>query len=200
MMKNKAFFTTLIIGALLCGCGRTSDVGTGNIDNDDLVREEVSIEQLATRGNGDMVDYESIYLKSDNTNIGDRNYSLLYLNDDDVPEIAVYGNGLQHNDLVEIYTIVEGDVKELGDYGMYGTIQYIKQEGIIYEEYDSAESFYTNIYKMQDGDVTTVNSLQMDYRTDGIVYTIDSHSADESDYREMLAEYDGKLVTVGAGK
>ncbi|MBR5649487.1 hypothetical protein [Pseudobutyrivibrio sp.] len=199
-MKNRTIVTTLIIGALLCGCGTTSDVDTGNIDNDDLVREEVSIEQLATRGNGDTLDYESIYLKSDNTNIGDRNYSLLYLNDDDVPEIAVYGNGLQHNDLVEIYTIVEGDVKELGDYGQYGTIQYIQQEGIIYEEYDNAGNFYTNIYKMQDGDITTVNSFQMDYGTDGIFYYIDSQSADESDYREMLAEYDGKLETVGAGK
>ena len=40
----------------------------------------------------------------------------------------------------------------------------------------------------------------MDYGTDGIFYYIDSQSADESDYREMLAEYDGKLETVGAGK
>ena len=102
--------------------------------------------------------------------------------------------------MVEIYTIVEGDVKELGDYGQYGTIQYIQQEGIIYEEYDNAGNFYTNIYKMQDGDITTVNSFQMDYGTDGIFYYIDSQSADESDYREMLAEYDGKLETVGAGK
>lgn len=197
-MKNKKIFVIIVMGALLSGCGKTGVVDTSATDNDDLVREEISIEQLEASGKYSGVNYESIYLKS--IDVGSRNYSYFNLDEDDIPELAVFGDGVAHNDLVNVYTIMEGDVKELGHYGQYGTVQYIKQEGIIYEEYDSAESFYTNIYKMQDGDVTTVNNLQMDYGEDGIAYFIDSHSADESDYREMLAEYDGMLETVGAGK
>lgn len=198
MIKKKAVFVALLIGVLLSGCGKTSEVDTAAIDNDAPVREEISIEQLEASGKYSGINYESIYLKT--IDVGSRNYSYFNLDEDGVPELAVFGEGVAHNDLVNIYTIMEGDVKELGAFGQYGTVQYIKQEGIIYEEYDSADHFYTNIYKMQDGDVTTVTSLQMDYGTDGIEYFIDSQTADESDYEEMLSEYEGKLDSVGAVK
>lgn len=65
--------------------------------------------------------------------------ALIYLNDDDVPELIVM-EGYAHTCGASVYTFEEGEVIPIGEYGQYGTMLYREKEGIVFDDYDTEVS------------------------------------------------------------
>ena len=131
-------------------------------------------------------------------NVEDRNYSLFYLNDDDIPEFAVYGDGTIHNGLVDVYTLENGVIIELGSFGSYDSVYYKDREGILIEEYDGTSgSFYTNIYKMEKGQIV-VEEFEAKCWDKDKTYFVNGEETDVDTYDSRIKKYRDDLSIVGA--
>lgn len=73
-------------------------------------------------------------------------YQLIYLNDDDIPELVVITDWT-HNSGAELYAYIDGKAEQLyvsfeNDYsdttqfGSWGTLFYLKRQGLVYHLYD----------------------------------------------------------------
>lgn len=84
----------------------------------------------------------------------DAKFGLLYIDSDSVPELVI-ANGSYHGAIPELYTIVDNQVKFLGDYGSFGAFQFGEKSGVI-------ESYYFRngginrycFYKLENGVIT----------------------------------------------
>ncbi|MCR5403715.1 MAG: hypothetical protein K6E91_07865 [Butyrivibrio sp.] len=65
---------------------------------------------------------------------GDVLFSLIYLDDDDIPEL-VLANGTAPWNPVHVFACKDGEVKETGEYSMYGKMYYTPKKGYILPMY-----------------------------------------------------------------
>ncbi len=165
-------------------------------ENNEADKEDET-ETESLQSSGVEAEYEKKYLSK--VDVGDKNYSFFYLNDDDVPEMAVYGDGMIHNSLVDVYTIEDDEVINLGSYGGYDHIGYKEKEGVLVEEYDgNGGRLYTNIYKMGYKKCECIASFLAAAEEDGAKYYVDDKETDGETYKSRLDEYEKHVKIVGA--
>ena len=168
---------------------------TEEVNNEADKEDEAETESL--QSSEAEAEYEKKYLSK--VDVGDKNYSFFYLNDDDVPEMAVYGDGMIHNSLVDVYTIEDDEVINLGSYGGYDHIGYKEKEGVLVEEYDgNGGRLYTNIYKMGYKKCECIASFIAAAEEDGPKYYVNDKETDGETYKSRLDEYEKHVKTVGA--
>ncbi len=194
--KNKTIVVAILIATLFIACkDETEEIQTEKEKvTVDVVNNEIN-ETRIDEDNKD-INYEEIY--KEKIDISDKNFCIFYLDDDEIPEIALYGDGKAHNEQVTIYTINEDEPYEIGSYGQYGTVRYSERNGYIVEEYDSAGSFYTNIYKFDGCDAVIEVALKEDYDDEQIAYYLNGEIIDEDEYSDILNGYEEGLLSIGA--
>ncbi len=199
---------TVIMAMLLAGCNDKCEGGikethshvgqTEKAEKEPSVGEEnesVSDDNDDKKLPSDKKEAEFIKKYLSKINVEERNYSLFYLNDDDVPEFAVYGDGTIHNGLVDLYTLEEGEIIKLGRYGSYDSVYYKEREGVLVEEYDGTSgSFYTNIYKMEKGQIVVVEKFEVKCWDEDKTYFVNG----EETYVSRKKKYRDNLSIVGA--
>ena len=166
---------------------------------DNAEHESVSDDKDDKKSPSDKKESEFIKKYFSEIDIEGRNYSLFYLNDDDIPEFAVYGDGTIHNGLVDVYTLEEGKIIEVGRVGSYDSVYYKEREGILVEEYDGSNgSYYTNIYKMEKGQNVVVEKVEVKGWDEDIAYFVNGEETDVDTYDSRIKKYRDDLSIVGA--
>ena len=160
--------------------------------------ESVSDDNDDKKSPSDKKEAEFIKKYLSKINVEERNYSLFYLNDDDVPEFAVYGDGNIHNGLADVYTLENGVIIELGSFGSYDSVYYKEREGILIDEYDGTSgSYYTDVYKMEKDQVVVIDRFVVNCWED-ITYFINGEETDVETYVSRKKKYRDNLSIVGA--
>lgn len=123
-------------------------------------------------------------------------FTLLYLDGDDIPELAVINVYF-----AEIYTCDQGQAVLVGNYGMTpeGTAVYREKEGIIFSEYRSSGGVLS-VHQVNRTEDTVLQVFKVgwryaDGRDDDIpVYEIDDAKVSQAQYDEKLREWRNSVV------
>lgn len=123
-------------------------------------------------------------------------FTLLYLDGDDIPELAVINVYF-----AEIYTFDQGQAVLVGNYGMTpeGTAVYREKEGIIFSEYRSSGGVLS-VHQVNGTEDTVLQVFKVgwryaDGRDDDIpVYEIDDAKVSQAQYDEKLREWRNSVV------
>ena len=217
--KERAIIFSLLVTLILSACGNEnqSDNGVAYIEESILFSQQeaekndknseiysnysVKKEKLQKHENFEMetpyieiIDsYEKQEEKSQSYNI---KYSLLYVTDDDIPELLVDCCSYW----ISLYTYVDNKVYPIMEYNPYGTwgrmYEYRYREGIIYSPCYSFEGDtqinYDELYKINDNYVlealyTYSNSLSYKWNSENEVkYYFDANEISKEQYDEYL--------------
>lgn len=74
-------------------------------------------------------------------------FSLIYLDDDDIPELVIF-KGMSHMDGGELYVYDQGESVYVGTYGQYGATTYLEREGIIFHDYDHGGDVFLGVHQI----------------------------------------------------
>ena len=132
--------------------------------------------------------------------------TLAFIDDDNVPELLLI-ESFNHPAGVKVYTYYQESVIELGEFGSFGSMQYVEKGGMIFSGWSGMGEGVANFYQMEDGEAKLVCSIR-DYEPfDGSpkTYEIDGVSATEEEnnkkweelydaYEYVLIRYDDAFV------
>lgn len=142
------FYGVLCICILVCtGCGNTagtSDEKENNKKEADKSTEnkEVKIEDQQNNN----PDWKNIYKQIISTLTDEQSgYGLLYIDDDDIPELYITGNTTASGD--RLYNISGGELNEtvISSYGLV----YWEYQGIFMDEGGRMDSYWNTFYKIE---------------------------------------------------
>lgn len=111
-------------------------------------------------------------------------FNLAFIDADDIPELLLMQTD-GHVDGVEVYTYVQDQVTQLGEFGSYGEMEYVERQGLIFSYDSGMDNFYSDFCKLTDGVVELTCSLHS-----WLVY-----SQEEECYENEFYEIDGSSVT-----
>lgn len=124
-------------------------------------------------------------------------FSLIYLNDDDIPEIAIV-NGSAHANGVALYTYDDGDVEEISEkVGTYGTFLYEERGGMIAYDNGGNGSVMANIILSWDGS-ELVQEHEFIWSFSSDTYVMDGESVSESAYNDAWTSLTSDYKTVNS--
>lgn len=118
-------------------------------------------------------------------------FALLYLDDDDVPELVVMvGNA--HAQGASVYMFQDGEVFSIGSYGQYGAMLYREKEGLLFHDYDTQGNVHSWVYQIEEDHVALLQSY--DYSAgiqeeDKSAYWVDGKEVSEKRYREVADKW-----------
>lgn len=121
----------------------------------------------------------------------DMAFDLVFIDDDNIPELVV-SEGLAHVAGCNIYTMYNGSCVELGNYGVYGEIGYVKNSGRIM--LSNLQQGYASCFvgEIRDGAIQTIFTASSN--TGAVI--------DESEYKFIVndndvshAEYDERVMS-----
>ena len=142
------------------------------------------------------IDYETLYVESGV--VGDLDSSYFFWDGDDIPELAVYSSDTSVDSPVQVYTISGGKVKNLGEYGQYGNIEFCEKENVLVSESDTASAMYVVAYSLNDGKAEVVTSLRKDLSdVENMRYYIDESEVSADEFRESLDRYTSEVTVIG---
>lgn len=87
-------------------------------------------------------------------------FVLGYIDDDDIPELLVGLTGKWDFAPVKLYTFSDGKAILLGEYGTSATIQYSEKSGVFLSTLAHMGELNTYFYKLQNGEVSDMASLE----------------------------------------
>lgn len=140
--------------------------------------------------------YGKLYADFLAKNKGEKCFTLIYLDNDDIPEmISGDGNGF-HYACPTIYTIKDGKVIDLGSYGVYATVFVVPGEGCVYLGNTQFGYEGGSLSKLSNGAFTTVYSWSNDesaYNSKG-EYRINGKLCTKSEYYKAMDEIESKYM------
>lgn len=117
-------------------------------------------------------------------------FSLIYLDDDDVPELVV-SEGDFHPSTASIITFYDGKVKTFSGLGSYGSFGYKEKQGVIVEGYTGSGVSSSNVWRLEKGELTCVWSGEEDmFDEDTEYYIFDANVLNELKDAGEDADYD----------
>ncbi|WP_044916100.1 hypothetical protein [Butyrivibrio sp. WCE2006] len=141
--------------------------------------------------------YEELYEEAGV--VGDLSSSYFDFDDDDIPEMAVFNSDVTDPGLVEVYTIKDGEVVDLGSFGQYGTIMFNEDEKLLVSENETGSGYYVIAYKLVDGELETVVSLKKDFSDfENIKTYVDDTEVDSDQFADELSKYTDNVKLIGA--
>lgn len=146
----------LAIGIFACaGCGSSQDT-TGEIEDIKEEAEESADETEAGEENQDNseTNWRHIYKQLISSSAEEwSGYGLLYIDDNDTPELYMVGNSVAQGD--RLYSISDGELVETVT-ATYGLI-YWEYQGIFLDEGGQMDAYWDTFYKMENGAVTKIH-------------------------------------------
>lgn len=217
-MKKKAFIILICITALLAGCQNTktniandisTDVGSTSTHDEDIASIGISND-----GDGDdfhehqwifgegFSSWQEGYKAYIEAAPNFQRYELIYVDDDDIPELAI--TGYCEADGCQIVSFHHGEVNILYTFGLI--FSYIEKKGLLCNPYGSQGVYYDMVYSLSEGKWKCIFSGS-NYTHDfgswddeagkflDFHYAIDDVEVDEKTYYEKLNKiYDEKAA------
>lgn len=170
----------------------------GNSEFEDFLQEDYSYEDLyAICVDETEYNWRNAYLEQINTipTKADMEYSLVYIDNDDIPELIIgdpvdsgaggvytYNNAdsVKLTDLM-LRCIMDGYIEKNGTFGTYWW--WIGDEGYV-------------IYEIQNGTVNTVHSFYANRSTGEDVYSIDNETVTAEEYQQTYEQYSSQFTEV----
>lgn len=194
-MKNRLFII-VIIGSLLMGCGQTISVDkTNKVASleveilDSVVQEEIE-EPLDIYP----TEWSQAYIDFLNNSWGERDIyeecvlSLIYLDDNDIPELFISGSCEASGEIIITYTDSGVKTQQLDRIGS----KYIPRSGIIYTHTGNMDYYPLTITKLEDGHFSVLAT--------GLQYVSDEEWQkrwnSEGDYDETIYTYEWECQVV----
>ena len=205
MMRMKNVLSCVIIGSLLIGCGQaisdeedmseTIESTTEAQDTEGNEVAEESVGEYPTEWGQAYLDYiNNMEVGSDDSNkeetLNTWDYTLIYLDDDDIPELMIDTNAEAGGEIIATY--YDGEVV---DYVLsrIGT-KYIPETGLLYTDTGHMDYYPVYISKLENGQFTQI--------AEGLYYMSDEErerlsSLDESEESSInyTYEWEGQEVT-----
>lgn len=124
---------------------------------------------------------------------------LVLIDDDNVPELLLIEDE-SHASGVKVYTYYQGAVIELGEFGSFGSMQYMEKGGMIFSGYSGMGEGSSMFFQVEDGEAKLVCSM-MNYQPfdeSPETYEIDGISVTQEAFQKKWKEmYDtGEYVVI----
>lgn len=121
-------------------------------------------------------------------------FFLIYLDDDDIPELVVLGDTMPRNS-VAVYTYYRGDPVLVGNYASEGLSTYWEKQGIIFNRYAGGEREVYGVHKVIGTEDTLLQTFRWwwEYPIGGEehrVFMVDEDEVSEAQYNEALQKWD----------
>ena len=167
----------------------------------DAEKEESAEETLWT-GSSYMTAYQRFleaYVEEENEYTHRARVMLALIDDDNVPELILIEDS-SHASGVKVYKYYQESVVELGEFGSFGSMQYVERGGMIFSGYSGMGEGYAGFFRVEEGEAKLLCSIR-DYEPfDGSLktYEIDGVSATEEAYdkkwEELYDTYEYMLI------
>lgn len=181
------------------------DAGSGNEieEAEDAEKEEASAEETLWTGGSYTTAYRRFleeYVEKENEYAHRARMMLALIDDDNTPELLLIEDN-SHASGVKVYTYYQGSVIELGEFGSFGSMQYVEKGGMIFSGYSGMGVGSSQFFQMEDGEAKLVCSMMSYQPFDGSpeTYEIDDISATEEAFHKKWEElYDaGQYIAIG---
>ena len=113
---------------------------------------ESSAEQEPQSGNWQQAYYDTLIA---NHSAFQTTFALIYVDEDDIPELIVGYNGTSHYEGVDVYTFYNGNVCYLGEIGTYTSFMYREKKNQIVPEYEGV----LYVSRISNGQLQAVNGI-----------------------------------------
>ena len=158
---------------------------------EDAETEEESAEETSWTGGSYMGAYRR-FLESyveENEYTQSARIVLAYIDDDNVPELLLIEDCI-HPAMVNVYAYYQESVIELGEFGSFGSMQYVERGGNIFSGWSGMGEGVSNFYRVEDGEAKLICSIRSYEPFDGSLktYEIDGVSAAEEEYDKKWEE------------
>lgn len=210
--KIRVMFIILILSCLTgCASLAIQETASGTptkataqeeeIQSTTAISEQMTEQEKALAAYEDFVESYAKQWENPDKN-GTPGFALIYLDNDDIPELAIYDGEVTAVCGVNIYTYEQGEIVYIGEYGYYGCMYYLEKEGIVYEEYGHGVNACCSVHQIDGTTDTLLQSFSkwLEY-TDGtetIIYTymIDDKKVSEEQYEDVRLRWsaDNKKV------
>ena len=176
-----------------------SDIPSIEEEQDEEETEETETEE----GDQFADDYRELYanfLRENKTSERGfpNHFELINIDDDNIPELAMT-DGSDHPTGVHIYKIINGEIVELGEYGWFGTIEYIDHGNMIHVDTYYFGDYYDAYFSINDKEMECKASLEhiepdAEFGVEE-TYNIDEQNVSKQAYdklkNEMSGNYEG---------
>ncbi len=135
---------------------------------------------------------EILYEGMDN-NIAESCFSLIYLDNDDVPELVV-SDGFLKFAQVTLYSYDGNDVINQGKYGSFGNFEYLPRKGFLITEFGGGGGKTVTYYKFENNSVAQLCGIYIGVKdfagnSEELKYVIDEVELSEEEYQSYISKF-----------
>ena len=127
-------------------------------------------------------------------------FQLIYLNDDEIPELVVTDGGTVESQ-ARLYSFREGRVNQIfcngGDWGNHGSLYYVEREGIALDAFTTVFSGNYAFYRIENGQATFIKEFSKKPSTGGSEYSfyIGGNPASQEEYEKQYGDCGGSRLS-----
>lgn len=172
-----------------------NETGSGKMEKQPPEEEESTEEEEGTEEPFPAVPYAAAYWQFLEEYMEEKEYAdrarvaLALIDDDNLPELLLIEDNI-HARGVKVYTYYQESVKELGEFGSAGTMQYVERGGMILGSFTGMGENYAGFFRVEEGEAEPVCEMRDCQWSDGshVSYEIDGVSVTQEAYHEKWEE------------